>query len=188
MRLPAGYVPIGGFSEGLAAVRRASRARVGAVDCAGALIFSLAGDALGPFSQGRAAFRKKGRFGYVDACGKIVIPSTFLCAEAFSDGLARVCSGSAEDERYVDANGKVLLVGREGRPRGPFFEGLQYRLLKSRTISERPNFRNIYGYRNKTGKYVWLSPGAEKAFDAAFWRKKYVGPCQPGGERRVKSL
>ena len=176
LKLPRGWAPIGGFSEGLAPVGQASRGCVGAVNRDGALVFSMTAQALAPFSEGRAAFRRRGRFGYVDASGNIVIRPTLFCAEAFSDGLARVCSRSAEDERYVNANGKVVLIGGEGRPRGRFHGSLQFRLLKGRTIRERPNFRNIYGYRNKTGKYVWLSPGSGVAFDAAFWRKKYVGP------------
>jgi hypothetical protein len=33
----------------------------------------------------------------------------------------------------------------------------------------------VYGYRNKAGQYVWLSPNAEALLEKSVW-DKYVGP------------
>lgn len=56
---------------------------------------------------------------------------------------------------------------------------LTLNFLKLRTISEKPNFRNIYGYMNKQGKYVWLSPDAEKHLDKQWIKENYIGKELP---------
>src|SRR5580765_2442265 len=50
-------------------------------------------DEAGPFSEGLAAVRVAGRFGYIDKQGVTVIPPQFDFAGAFSDGLAHVGIG-----------------------------------------------------------------------------------------------
>lgn len=181
-QIPAGWEPASwvGFSEGRAVVREPATGRWGAIDRKGALVFAIDADALEPFAGGLAVIRRGDRFGYVGLAGDVRIAPVFACAEPFSDGLGRVCKVDTRDELYLDATGKVVLEGGIGGPRGPFLDGLQYRALIIRTISEQPSFRNVYGYQNKQGKLVWVSPGAER-FDATFWREHYVGPPRAAG-------
>jgi hypothetical protein len=122
------------------------------------------------------------RYGYLDRAGMIAIPFQFAQAIPFSDGLAfvKVKEGDKTFNAYIDRSGKIVL--RDDKEvhllpfSGNFKNGLLFRTLKIRTISERPNFRNIYGYMNKQGKFVWLSPDSEKHLDADWIKANYVGP------------
>jgi len=57
-----------------------------------------------------------------------------------------------------------------------FHGGLARQYLFTRTIGETPTCRNIEGYMNRSGKYVWVSPGGEYIFKPDWWRENYVGP------------
>jgi hypothetical protein len=48
-------------------------------------------------------------------------------------------------------------------------------MLKLLNISPRPNSRNISGYENDEGKYVWLSPNAENHLDKDWIKENYIG-------------
>ncbi len=49
----------------------------------------------------------------------------------------------------------------------PFKNGLAFQVLYDSP--------NVFGYMNKQGKYVWISPGAKKYLSAAWLKKYYIG-------------
>ncbi len=141
------------------------------------------------FSEGRAVvFKKPGSppregdssdddkriFGYIDTSGKVVIPFQFKYAVPFSEGLAAVVQKEGGNA-YIDHTGKAVLKPAYGG-NGSFHNGLAYQFLHMWTIGERKNGRNIYGYMNKQGKYVWLSPRAEVYLDKEWIKENYIGP------------
>ncbi|MCM1293316.1 MAG: WG repeat-containing protein [Bacteroides sp.] len=63
------------------------------------------------FSEGRAAVRKDGKWGYIDTKGELVIPAIYTAwpeARNFSDGLAFV--ENEETKAYIDVNGNVVIT------------------------------------------------------------------------------
>jgi WG containing repeat len=120
-------------------------------------------------------------FGYLDRTGKTAIDFKFADATPFSDGLAGVeivnkDKAPLTDNFYINRKGEIVLKNTRGI--APFYNGLAFHHLATWTISERPNQRNIYGYMNKRGKYVWLSPGAKIHLDKDWIKENYVGPKQ----------
>ncbi len=118
-------------------------------------------------------------FGYLDRTGKTVIDFKYADATPFSDGLAGVKivnkdNAPATDNFYINRKGEIVLKNTRGF--APFYNGLAFHYLATWTISERPNARNIRGYMNKRGKYVWLSPGAQTHLDKDWIRENYIGP------------
>jgi hypothetical protein len=91
------------------------------------------------FSEGLVAVGTKGKFGYVDKTGKIVIAASFEDAEDFSEGLAPVrmpvdlswCLeddsgsrvGSTKKRGYIDKSGRIVIPAHFEYA-GPFMEGL----------------------------------------------------------------
>ncbi len=63
-------------------------------------------DALAPFSEGLAAFRKGTKWGYVDRAGEIVVAPKFESAGQFRDGLAMVVHGGRQ--RFIDPSGRFV--------------------------------------------------------------------------------
>jgi hypothetical protein len=132
------------------------------------------------FFEGRLLVKKKigGRnlFGYLDRTGKVAIDLKFIDASYFSDGLAgvRIKEGERDYKAYINQKGEIVL--NDTRDNSPFKDGLALQFLHLWTISERPDARNIYGYMNKQGKYVWLSPGAEAYLDKEWIKANYIGP------------
>jgi hypothetical protein len=131
------------------------------------------------FSEGLAVVYKaiagEKVFGYLDRTGQTAIPFRFSGATPFFDGLAGVVVKEKDKQynAYINRKGEIVLKNTRGL--SPFYNGLAFYKLATRTISERPNFRNIYGYINKQGKYVWLSPGAEKVLDKDWIKENYIG-------------
>jgi hypothetical protein len=131
------------------------------------------------FSEGLLLVKKeiKGQkmFGYLDRSGKVAIDFKFVEADYFSDGLAGVVikEGDETYNAYINRTGEIVL--KNTRSNAPFKNGLAFHYLYTWTISERPNARNIYGYMNKQGKYVWLSPRAENYLDKDWIKENYVG-------------
>jgi hypothetical protein len=74
---------------------------------------------------------------------------------------------------YINRSGEIVLKNTRGT--APFKNGLAFHFLHLWTISERPTGRNIYGYMNKQGKYVWLSPRAENYLDKDWIKENYIG-------------
>lgn len=114
-------------------------------------------------------------FGYLDRAGKTAIDFRFDDATPFSDGLAGVVIREPDKlfKGYINPQGEFVL--RNTADIAPFYNGLAFHLLKIRTISQKPDFRNIYGYMNKQGKYVWLSPDAENSMGKAWYKENFVG-------------
>jgi hypothetical protein len=180
------YKIVGHFREGLASVRTASGEH-GFIDKTGKLVFKVPSElsAGAHFSEGLLLVFKRIEitphyapeyFGYLDRTGKLVIPIQFTKAGPFSEGLAPASKEGVEG--YIDRTGKFVITS-DRQVSGSFKDGLAYQYLYTRTISERPNHRNIRGYMNKQGKYVWLSPGAERVFDKEWLKKNYVGAELP---------
>ncbi len=59
------------------------------------------------FSEGLSAFKRDGRYGYVDTTGKTVISNTYANAYTFRNGLARVTDGSSY--MFIDRSGKKVI-------------------------------------------------------------------------------
>jgi hypothetical protein len=175
------FEPRDAFTEGLApAVVGIHRGPDGVVttvdygflDHTGKQILSIAGTDVFGFSEGLALVEFRGLnghyalYGYVDKTGKMVIPPRFDSAVPFSEGLA------ATSEGYINRQGSVVI-----QQRGQSFSGgLAWVGIHNRTIGERPEHRNIYGYLNQAGKFVWVSPDAGKYMSAAWMRENFRPP------------
>lgn len=66
-----------------------------------------------PFSEGLAAVRIDGQWGYIDATGKVVIPPRFKAAGPFSGNFAEVRVGNASG--IIDRSGRVVVPAQFGR-------------------------------------------------------------------------
>ena len=66
-----------------------------------------------PFSEGLAAVRINGRFGYIDARGDVVIAPAFDLAGEFHAGLAEIRIGG--DTGMIDRTGKIVVPPMFGR-------------------------------------------------------------------------
>ena len=118
--IPARFAVGGAFSAlGVAPVVLAPR--FGYIDCKGRFFETLSFDN-GPddFRDGLVRVRKKGRIGYANLAGQIVIPPRFEDADRFCRGVARVgeqCRTHQEGEhrvvacrgtRYIDTRGRFV--------------------------------------------------------------------------------
>jgi tetratricopeptide (TPR) repeat protein len=105
--LPAtlGYRSVGSFSDGMAWVSHDGTRWLG-IDKAGAVVISTGYEDVRPFRGGLAAVRRDGRWGAVDAVGRVVVPYRY-------DGFATALS----DGRYIDgfSDEGLAVVQREGR-------------------------------------------------------------------------
>ncbi len=66
--------------------------------------------------------KEKGRYGYIDRTGRVVIPPQYVAADNFSEGLAGVRL-SEEKYGYIDTSGKMV-ISPQFEIAGDFFEGL----------------------------------------------------------------
>lgn len=97
-----------------------------------------------PFSEGLAAVRIKGRYGYIDEAGKEVIAPKFDLAGGFFQGLAEVLVG--QQTGIIDKAGSIIvkpqfarayvltkdvLIAREGDGRSPYYQGALDSLLQA---------------------------------------------------------
>jgi hypothetical protein len=73
------------------------------------------------FSQGRAAVRVQGLWGYIDSSGDPVVPPTYPEAGPFERGLAAVRSGARWG--YIDESGELVIAAAFGKA-GGFGEGI----------------------------------------------------------------
>jgi WG containing repeat len=126
-----------------------------------------------PNEESYSANRPK-TYGFIDKTGKIALPLQYKDAAPFSDGFA-VVGRELDSDSYIDLQGRPVFEGRIGGT-ASFKNGLAFQILFIYTISEKPNARNIYGYMNRQGKYVWLAPGAEVHLEKEWIEKNYIGP------------
>ena len=64
-------------------------------------------DELYPFSEGLAAVKKNGKFGYINTKGELVIPCQFRYASGFVDRTALVAIDKGKPYCILDRNGKI---------------------------------------------------------------------------------
>lgn len=71
-------------------------------------ITNLKHEYLGNFSEDLAQIKIKGKYGYIDRSGKLVIPVLYSIAHEFSEGLAMV---AFENKKYgfIDKSGKIII-------------------------------------------------------------------------------
>lgn len=170
-----GYYQASSFENGLAqAIKNIGTIRF--IDSSGNLRFEVNASTVGGFRYGLAPARdfKTNLYGYIDLNGKCVIPAKYYRAGPFSEGLASVCP-EPNSCNYIDIADRVVSDGF----RSEFHGELLLDYLHTRTIHETPDFRNIYGYKNKAGKYVWVSPGGVLFLSEKWWRDNYIGPNMP---------
>ncbi|MEQ1762176.1 MAG: WG repeat-containing protein, partial [Pyrinomonadaceae bacterium] len=121
--------------------------------------------------------------GFIDKKGNWAIKPELYRAGDFVNGIAMVRKYTWPEEKwyFIDKSGrtipdneaidrqKALKTDSTSKPE------LTLKMLKLLNISERPNSRNIYGYENREGKYVWLSPNAENHLDKDWIKGNYIG-------------
>ena len=73
----------------------------------GNLIVPLIYDEAIAFSEGLAAVKQNGKWGYLDSTGKVVVPLQFLDALSFHSGLAVVSNGTRYG--FIDRSGKIVI-------------------------------------------------------------------------------
>ena len=83
---------------------------------------------------------RKGKFGYINRSGEMIIPPQFDRAMSFSEGLGRV--GIGDKQGYIDETGKFV-IPLKFDDAYPFSEG-----LAAARIGE------TYGYIDRTGEFV----------------------------------
>lgn len=99
------------------------------------------------FSEGFARVTSKGKIGYINKDGKMVIPATWDSAGSFNEGLAWVKSG--KNYYFIDANGEKTITCNVSNlnsndPFGSFEDGMAYVRNTSYDL----------GFIDKTGKLV----------------------------------
>jgi KWG protein len=62
----------------------------------------------GDFSQGIAPAKQKGKWGFIDTKGKVVIPFQYVKADSFSEGLAAVATADTNKYGYINTKGEWL--------------------------------------------------------------------------------
>jgi hypothetical protein len=174
------YIEAHPFRECLARVSNRTGS-MNFIDATGQLRFEVNSISSDDFSQGRALVQDPTTklFGYVGQDGKWAIAPKYSEAKSFSDGIASVCT-ERHKCGYINSDG-ALIAEHGGES---FRKGLALRHLYTRTIGPTPDFRNIYGYMNRSGKYVWVAPGGENFLGEKWWRENYVGPHVPSSFTR----
>jgi WG containing repeat len=134
------------------------------------------------FSEGLAAVKIGGKWGYIDDQGSLVIPPKFAGAWFFSDGLASVkLTERSPLWGFIDRKGDVVIQPQFGMPLR-FSEGL------IEGYGEKNNILNIpLGYMDKSGKYVVRldEQGMEIQFLVEFSEGLARGPCSPNTQMAV---
>jgi len=141
------------FSEGLAPVAKETKGglTLGYIDTRGNLAIDYKFDAGLPFKEGVAVVMQGGRFLYIDKKGRTLLKPDADTGEIFSEGLAKVCH--ANKCRFIDKKGRVVMNRDFSPSTGPydFFKGGLLLLI------EPQGDLWVYGYIDKTGKYVYKS-------------------------------
>jgi len=114
----------GSFSEGFAAVQFITNMGVDYVlmDKTGKTLLVVQDFQLRGFSDGLAAVKKDGKWGYVDTNGRFLIAAQFDEAESFSEGLAAVKVDTKWG--YIDRHGRMVIKPTFDSGAREFSEGL----------------------------------------------------------------
>lgn len=109
--LPPGSVA-SDFGDGVAPVQRSGEQGFQYVDRAGRVAIGQRFAQARPFSQGRAAATRNGRWGYIDRRGEFVIPPLYVEAGMFREGRAAVQVEGSRWWGYVSADGRWAVEPR----------------------------------------------------------------------------
>jgi len=97
-------------------------------------------------------------------------PGTWKCIDVKGNvRIARCGVPLSRDELQ-----KNFTLARDGFGRG-FVNGLFFSIISSNKTIEEAVLAKEFGYMNKLGKFVWISPEAEKQLPRAWLRKNFVG-------------
>jgi len=118
------------------------------IDKTGKTVLSLPGIRdVDSFSDGLARINMKGREGFIDTSGNIVIEPKLSVLSNFSEGLAPIIL-SEGGIGFIDKTGKIVIKTKFPLA-GDFKNGLAFVHDSLETTSSR------YGYIDKVGKIVW---------------------------------
>ena len=123
-----------------------ARARLAASPIAGTLVIPPQFEAVTSFSEGLAAVRQNGKWGYVDKTGRQVIQALFDNASPFSEGLAPVRQNGQWG--FIDRKGKYVVP--------PQFKGIGEGFSDGWALVTKEG-KGSFGYIDKAGKVVILS-------------------------------
>lgn len=125
-------------------------------------------EGLGAFSEGLVSFKRKGKWGYLDKTGHVIVPPQFDVAEPFVDGLAKVNVG-----RITTENGTVVVGGKWGLidKTGAHVAPVQYDQISPFSedlarVQVGNEWNNRWGYIDKTGREIF-APRFYEASDFA---------------------
>lgn len=109
-----------GASENLVVAGRNSRKNTCYLDKKGKVALEIDYEFAGEFHEGLAYAKVKGKFGYIDLKGNLVIPAVYLTADDFSGGFAKVKLGTY---LYTFIDKKGVPINQKGWPYlGPRFD------------------------------------------------------------------
>ncbi len=111
--VPLKYYTANDFSEGLAAVcknvGKSDQLLCGYINASGKEVIPLKFENLpGDFLQGLAPVKQKGKWGFIDTKGKVVLPFQYVRANSFSEGLAAVVTVNKELFKWVQIKKGLL--------------------------------------------------------------------------------
>ena len=140
------------FHEGYAGA--VSDGKSGFIDKTGKWLKGFDGYVKRWFSEGLAAVYMPGKgYGYMDKNAKFVIEPQFREAKEFSGGLAPV--KTEKGWGYIDKTGKMVIQDKFSDG-DPFMGPLALVNITTGKVDPKDNFPEIlFGYIDKTGKYVW---------------------------------
>jgi hypothetical protein len=140
-----------------------------------------------PFSEGLARVRVAGRWGFIDANGKMLIKPQFDDAKDFDNGLAAVKSRS--DWGYIDKTGKMVIEPQFVYRPGDFVDGLAKVMGQTHAgfIDHAGRFSLKVEYEHSDDSYsegllaviqgnpprgVYLKRDGEVALEIPFWQQR----------------
>jgi len=149
-----------------------ARGKFGYMDSSGKVVIPPQFDQAYPFTEGVAAVRIGDQAGFIDPSGKPVAPFRFYTASPFSDGVAEVSviEGSGQKRHfpcgYVDhALQFVIEPQTKFSCEEPFHEGFAVV-----TTYDDGYGATLYGYQDKTGKYIWVQPHGKGVVRPSWWQ------------------
>ncbi|MFH2094940.1 MAG: WG repeat-containing protein [Bacteroidota bacterium] len=140
----------GEFSEGLAVVWNEYEGIAKVIDINGNEAFSSGYKWVGQFKEGLAPAEKDGKWGYIDATGKVIIDFRFESAQPFSEGVAMVRAGGKAG--YIGKNGEYII-----KPEYQAAEDCINGLIRVGTYPSDATLSSweYWKYLDKSGKVFW---------------------------------
>lgn len=140
MAIEPRFLTAASFSEGLSLVRD-FEGRSFFIDKNGkaADIRIKQGEPVKGFSEGLAVIKLRGKFGYIDRSGQLVIPAIYDLAGRFKEGLAAVASSNEKKFGFIDRQGKTIV---------PFAYDWAHDFSDGLALVKK---NGLFGYVDKTG-------------------------------------